>query len=44
MRYLNCLFSRRYMQWYTRPSLENAIFFSVFKIQDSEEKKLTIIS
>jgi hypothetical protein len=27
MRYLNCLLNRRYMQWYTRSSLENGIIF-----------------
>jgi hypothetical protein len=44
MRYLNCLLNRRYMQWSTKPSLENGIIFLIFKIQNSEEKKLANIS
>ena len=43
MRYLNCLLNRRYMQWYTRSSLENGIIFkfSRYKIL---KKKLASIS
>ena len=44
MRYLNCLLNRRYMQWYTRSSLENGIFFLSFQDTRLWRKKLASIS